>query len=101
MEEAKGRYIAYLDSDDHWNPDKLDIQITEMRSSNTALCFTPYNMISELQPEKSRIVIAPLALFYEDLLVNTIIGCSSVIVGRELVEDLSMPALKRRQPLVL
>ena len=101
VEEAKGRYIAYLDSDDYWHPDKLDIQIAKMRSSNAAICFTSYNMVSELQPEKSRIVTAPPSLSYEDLLVNTIIGCSSVVVDRELVEDLSMPALKRRQPLVL
>ena len=39
VEEAKGEFIAFQDSDDEWLPEKLEIQISEMNSNNADICF--------------------------------------------------------------
>ena len=42
IERAKGRYIAFCDSDDRWAPDKLERQIAFMDEKHTALSYTSY-----------------------------------------------------------
>jgi teichuronic acid biosynthesis glycosyltransferase TuaG len=42
LKEAKGRFIAFLDIDDMWRPDKLDIQVKFMKEKNTILSYTSY-----------------------------------------------------------
>jgi glycosyltransferase involved in cell wall biosynthesis len=40
LKEAKGEYLAFLDSDDLWMPNKLQIQLGKLKSSECALCYT-------------------------------------------------------------
>lgn len=47
LKEAVGRYIAYLDSDDLWMPEKLERQIAYMDKHNIGACFTSYETIEE------------------------------------------------------
>ena len=42
IEEAEGRYIAFLDADDLWMPVKLEKQIAFMQRENIALSYTGY-----------------------------------------------------------
>ena len=46
IESAKGRYIAFLDADDIWEPDKLDSQIA-LFDGNTPIVFSNYQVISK------------------------------------------------------
>ena len=39
---AKGKYIAFLDSDDLWFPDKLSLQLKAMEDANVSVCHTDY-----------------------------------------------------------
>ena len=43
IRKAKGRYIAFLDSDDLWDPKKLEIQISFMSKNNIAFSYTHIN----------------------------------------------------------
>ena len=47
IRQSKGKYIAFLDSDDIWNKNKLEKQITFMSEKNIAFSFTSYQPISE------------------------------------------------------
>lgn len=47
LSKAKGEYIAFLDSDDFWEKDKLEKQIDFMEKTNTPLSYTPYFTIRE------------------------------------------------------
>lgn len=47
MREAKGEWIAFLDSDDLWMPEKLEKQIRFMNEHNYTLSFTEYEKIDE------------------------------------------------------
>lgn len=42
LEEATGRYIAYVDADDLWMPEKLEMQLQYMREKQAAFVFTGY-----------------------------------------------------------
>ena len=47
LSKAQGDYIAFLDSDDFWEKDKLDKQINFMESTKTPLSYTPYVIVRE------------------------------------------------------
>jgi teichuronic acid biosynthesis glycosyltransferase TuaG len=47
LQNASGNYIAFLDSDDLWMPEKLAMQIRAMEEYNCDLCYTAYDMIDE------------------------------------------------------
>ena len=47
IEEATGRYIAFLDSDDTWLPNKLEKQVTLMQEYNLALTYSAYHTMDE------------------------------------------------------
>lgn len=44
LREAKGKWIAFLDSDDTWAPEKLEKQIQFMEKNNYSFTFTDYRI---------------------------------------------------------
>lgn len=47
LREAKGRWVAFLDSDDLWLPDKLKIQLNFMMKNQCSFSYTQYEEIDE------------------------------------------------------
>ena len=47
LQEAKGRYIAYLDADDLWVPGKLERELAFMKEKDAAFAFTGYEFVNE------------------------------------------------------
>lgn len=88
---AKGRYIAFLDSDDIWKPDKIERQLKLMKQKKTPFSYTAIEMIDEnsnLIKGKRRV---KETCEYKYLLHNTIIATSSVIIDRNVLGDFRMP----------
>nr|WP_311772934.1 glycosyltransferase family 2 protein [Listeria booriae] len=95
LEEAKGRYIAFLDSDDSWHPEKLARQHDFMAANGIGFSFTAYY---RNEPSgKQRLVPAPAEMTYHKLLRNTIIGCLTVMIDRTIVGHFKMPNIRTRQ----
>ena len=46
IQAAKGDFIAFLDSDDLWNPNKLKVQIKYMIKNHLDVCFSSYDLVS-------------------------------------------------------
>lgn len=78
ISEARGRFIAFLDCDDLWLPEKLKEQIYFMRDRDVAFSYTAYERIDE-SGSAMGIVNAPEKLAYQDLLKTNYIGCLSVM----------------------
>ena len=91
LNHAKGRYIAFLDSDDLWLPEKLERQIGFMKSENKALSFTSYRRFKSDTTSPGRVIAAPKTLSYKQLLGNTAIATSTAIVDTMLTGRLEMP----------
>lgn len=87
---AKGRYIAFLDSDDVWKPDKLSKQLELMDKKNAKICFTAIQMIDESGEIIKDICDVRDVVDYKFILKNTMIATSSVIIDRKLVGEFSM-----------
>lgn len=100
IKEAKGRFLAFLDSDDIWEPEKLDLQIKFMLDHKVGFTFTAYKIIDENGNPTEKIVNVPNTINYEELLKNTIIGCLTVVIDKDIVGDIQMPNLRARQDFV-
>jgi glycosyltransferase involved in cell wall biosynthesis len=81
IREAKGDYIAFLDSDDLWAKDKLKKQIKFMNDNDLTLSYTTYKCfgLSEEVVKKADEVN------YNKLLYNNVIGCSTVMINLEKI----------------
>ncbi|MHA3916648.1 glycosyltransferase family 2 protein [Halovulum sp. GXIMD14793] len=93
---ARGRYLAFLDSDDLWRPEKLTKQLAAMASSNAVLSCTGYENLDEATGQVSS-RIPPAEMRYETILYGNPIGCSTVILDREKVGRSYFPDLPMRQ----
>jgi len=101
IQEAKGRYIAFLDSDDMWHKDKLLKQLEFMQSYNSVLSFTGYYRVEEDTEEIINRVSIPPSVDYNTLLKQNIMGCLTVIYDTERLGKVYMPNLLRRQDFAL
>ena len=101
IKKAKGKYIAFLDSDDLWIPKKLEKQIFFMSEKDIAFSFTSYQLISEDGKEKYSTIRAPIKMTYSSYLKNTIIGCLTVIIDREKTIDFLMPNIRSSHDMAL
>lgn len=96
LEEAKGRYIAYLDADDLWEPDKLEKQLAFLREKQAAFVFTGYEFADEDGGATGKVVRVPESLSYKEALKNTTIFTSTVMFDSRRIpkEKLKMPLMK-------
>ena len=90
LANSSGRYAAFLDSDDIWLPEKLSLQLDFMRRNKVALSFTGFRRISEDGRRIGRLIGVPRNLTYNQLLGNTAIATSTVIVDRSVTGPIQM-----------
>lgn len=88
---ATGRFVAFLDSDDVWLPQKLERQIAFMRERSAAVSYTQFRRINEAGEIVSRIIEVPARMDYEALLRNTAMTTSTVVIDRERTGPFFMP----------
>jgi len=79
IKNARGRFIAFLDSDDIWLPTKLEQQIKLFSDEKTAIVYSNYEKINEEGERRNRIIVAPQETSYKKLLKGDIIGCLTSI----------------------
>lgn len=96
IDAARGRYIAFLDADDVWMPDKLERELAFMAEKQAGFVFTAYEFGDERAKGTGKVVHVPAVLTYEKALSRTVIFTSTVLLdtektGRELIR---MPEVK-------
>ncbi|MGX7091482.1 glycosyltransferase family 2 protein [Hutsoniella sourekii] len=97
LEMAKGRYIAFIDSDDCWLPNKLTSQLQFMQENDYDFTYTNFALVDEEGAILKEAVPLPKQLNYQQLLKNTAIACSTVVIDRHTVGDFRMPLVRKGQ----
>lgn len=90
IERATGRWIAFLDSDDLWLPKKLERTLEHANAHEAALTFTGFSRITADGSVIGGYVGTPRRMSYRQLLGNTAIATSTVLLDRNMVGDVRM-----------
>ena len=98
---SRGRFVAFLDSDDLWLPVKLEVQIEIMLSRNISFSFSNYAQINQNGDKLERHLIIPQQLSYNQYLKNTIIGCLTVVLDREQIGNIEMEDIRTSHDMAL
>jgi len=85
-----GRFVAFLDSDDLWLPEKLERQISFMARTGTAISFTRFRRMTEDGGQLGHLVPIPDCLDHGQLLRNTAMATSSVLIDRQMTGEFRM-----------
>lgn len=84
VEEARGQWIAILDSDDAWAPDKLEKQVQCQIEKNADLLFTASSFMNADGESIDWILHAPEEMDYRTLLKQNLVSNSSVLVRKAI-----------------
>ncbi len=101
IEHSKGRYIAFLDSDDSWFPEKLERQLKFMQDEDVAFSFTEYVRTLEDGTETDYISKAPETVDWDALMKRCVIGCLTVMIDTEKTGEVRMVDIRTRQDYAL
>ncbi|MGE4351925.1 MAG: glycosyltransferase family 2 protein [Bdellovibrionales bacterium] len=99
LDHAKGRWVAFIDADDIWLPEKLARQIAFMKEKGAAFSFTAFRRFRDDGTAGAvfntallgRLIPVPPKLGYWSFAANTAIATSSAMLDMTKVETLSVP----------
>jgi glycosyltransferase involved in cell wall biosynthesis len=94
--ECKGDYIAFLDSDDLWLPEKLEKQLNFMLENHYAFTYLAYEKINSKGKVIGK-VNAPKKIFYHDLLKTCYPGCLTVMIDVKVLKGMLIPLGTKRE----
>lgn len=95
LREAKGKWIAFLDSDDLWYPEKLEKQIRFMESSNYHFSYTRYEEINESSDPLGIVVSGPSKVTKRGMYNYCWLGCLTVMYDAEHVGLIQIEDIKK------
>lgn len=92
---ARGRYLCFLDADDIWEKNKLELELAFI-SGGKGFVFTGYEFADENGQGLGKIVHVPEKITYSEALKNTTIFTSTVMIDRRVIadNDIMMPCIE-------
>lgn len=104
LKHAKGRYIAFLDADDVWLENKLELQLAFMKENDSAFSFTGYSTYYGDGRFEDKVIdsktLDKIAL--NDLLKKACtVGCSTVILDKTKLPKIEMANIRTGQDYAL
>lgn len=95
LREAKGRWIAFLDSDDLWEPTKLEKQIQFMEENGYVFSYTNYQEIDIFSKSTGVNVTGPKQIAKQGMLYYCWPGCLTVMYNREKIGLIQIEDIKK------
>ena len=95
LREAKGKWIAFLDSDDLWTPNKLEKQIGFMKSKDCSFSYTKYNEIDEISMPNGKQITGPRRITKTGMHNYCYPGCLTVMYDAERIGLVQIKDIKK------
>ncbi len=95
LREAKGKWIAFLDSDDLWLPVKLEKQIAFMKENDYHFSYTNYVEINEASIPNGRVITGPKRITKRGMYNYCWMGCLTVMYDAETVGLIQIADIKK------
>lgn len=99
INRSKGKYIAFLDADDLWLPNKLSSQVSYMERTGAVFTYTAYQKFTEGCMGGK--IIPPSRVNHNQLLKGCVIGCLTAMYNAEVLGRQTMPLIRKRQDMGL
>lgn len=99
LETSSGRFVAYLDADDIWLPEKLERQLNFMLVNGYGFSCSSYEVIDDNGTPLNKIIRMRPRIDYVGFLTNNLLQTVGIMADTEIVDKslLRMPSLERRQ----
>ena len=88
IDMAKGRYIAFLDSDDVWLSKKLECQLERMSKANSEIGYCSYGIIGVDGTNVRADYIVPETAIFKDILKENYIQCSAMLIRADILKSI-------------
>ena len=95
LKEARGKWIAFLDSDDLWEPEKLEKQIRFMREHDCHFSYTNYREMDEASQPNGRVVTGPRRITKAGMYGYCWPGCLTVMYDAEYIGLVQISDIKK------
>ena len=85
IKRSKGKFIAFLDSDDRWKKNKIYYQLKIIKKYNVDFCFTAYEAVKQ-----NKIIYkvgVPQKIHYKELIYSNPICCSSTLIKSDIIKQ--------------
>lgn len=96
MQLANGEYMAFLDSDDLWVPNKLTSQLAFMKDNGYAFTCTAYEQIDENGELLGKVIKTISKTDYNRLLLDCPVGNSTVVYSLKQMGKFEVPNIRKR-----
>lgn len=95
LKKAKGKWIAFLDSDDLWNPEKLSKQVDFMKKNNFCFSYTNYEEIDSSGKRTGIYVTGPERITRSGMYNYCWPGCLTVMYDTEKIGLIQISDIKK------
>ncbi len=97
LQAARFPYVAFIDGDDLWDPEKLARQIKVVKEQDAQLVYTAIQKVDSFGNQFGAVQSVEHHVDYSTLLANPLIGCSSVLLDYNALGRPKMPDIRKRQ----
>ena len=94
LSKARGRWIAFLDSDDLWLPEKLEVQVAFMEENGYSFSYSKYLVMDEESGEETIVVSGPKHISKGRMYDSNWVGCLTVMYDQNVIGVLNIPSLR-------
>lgn len=95
LKEAKGQFVAFLDSDDLWDPNKLEKQLKFMKDNDYSFTYTDYSRIDEDNNPLNIYCTGPKKVTRKKMYHYCYPGCLTVMFNKKICENLQIKNIKK------